>query len=82
MNIYLLLVLAALMSIVVLIFMYYSNRGKLFRHLFVISMTTYLAIIGIIILRLLGEKDPFVIIFLLFISLSTFLIMTKVNYKT
>jgi len=62
--------------------MYYFGRKRISRQIFVISVTIYLATIGVFVLRLLGEKDPFVVSFLLLVSLSAFLLFFKFTYKS
>lgn len=73
------IMIAALLS--TLVSMYFSGRGKPFRQMFIVSTTIYLALTGILLLRLLGEQDLAVITFLLLISLTTFLLTIKATYK-
>ena len=61
--------------------MYFLNRKTLFKRIFWISLGIYIAIVGIIVLRLLGENDPVIIIFLLAIALITSLLTLQVFSK-
>ena len=80
-NMHLLGVLAAIMMSIMLTSMYFLNRKTLFKRIFWISLGIYIAIVGIIVLRLLGENDPVIIIFLLAIALTTSLLTLRVFSK-
>jgi len=80
-NMHLLGVLAVIMMSIMLTSMYFLNRKTLFKRIFWISLGIYIAIVGIIVLRLLGENDPVIIIFLLAIALITSLLTLQVFSK-
>jgi len=80
-NMHLLGVLAAIMMSIMLTSMYFLNRKTLFKRIFWISLGIYIALVGIIVLRLLGENDPVIIIFLLTIALITSLLTLQVFSK-
>ena len=69
--------LAVAMLLVTLISMFLLRRNSFFKRAFWVSLEIYMAIVGVIVLNLLGEHNPFVIGFLLLIALTTFSITLR-----